>query len=246
MLPWKRAYTEALAANIRRNGGENSPYAVFLSTLRAPTSKSAALLQDIKLGEPVPVFTGPAKKQPQSTQVAAADPKITDPKTAKPGTKPAAATGAAKPAMAATAAVPWTSFGPGGLSNNPPSDLTTLLEQAGAADTVPLPLNVMAWPGLADAAGLGKLGVRRLSAGSAIAQALWGRAELLARDFLQDGRSDPLSGGRCERTIHVAHDHVRASASEALGDGGADAGSGAGDERGLARERAHDSRILYR
>src|SRR5437763_3400916 len=120
------------------NGGENSPYAVFLSTLRTPTSRSAALLQDIKLGEPVPLFTGPAKKQPQSTQVAAADPKTTDPKTAKPGTKPAA-TGAAKPAMAATVAVPWTSFGPGGLSNNPPSDLTTLLEQAGAAETVPLP-----------------------------------------------------------------------------------------------------------
>jgi len=120
------------------NGGENSPYAVFLSTLRTPTSKSAALLQDIKLGEPVPVFTGPAKKQPQSTQVAAADPKTVDPKAAKPGTKPVAP-GAAKPAMAATAAVPWTSFGPGGLSNNPPSDLTTLLEQAGAADTVPLP-----------------------------------------------------------------------------------------------------------
>jgi D-alanyl-D-alanine carboxypeptidase len=119
------------------NGGENSPYAVFLSTLRAPTSKSAALLQDVKLGEPVPVFTGPAKKQPQSTQVAAADPKTADPKAAKPATKPAAT--AAKPAMAATVAVPWTSFGPGGLSNNPPSDLTTLLEQAGAAETVPLP-----------------------------------------------------------------------------------------------------------
>jgi len=116
------------------NGGPNSPYAVFLSALRPPTSKSAALLQDVKLGEPVPVFTGPAKKPAPQTQVAAADPKAKP----APGAKPAA-TGAGKPAMAATMAVPWTNVGPRGLSNNPPSDLTTLLEQGSATDTVPLP-----------------------------------------------------------------------------------------------------------
>jgi len=60
-------------------------------------------------------------------------------------------------------------------------------------DGVPLPLNAMAWPNLADAAELGKLGVRRLSAGSGISQVLWGKAETLARDFLQSGRSEPLS-----------------------------------------------------
>jgi 2-methylisocitrate lyase-like PEP mutase family enzyme len=60
-------------------------------------------------------------------------------------------------------------------------------------DAVSLPLNVMACPGLADASELGKMGVRRLSAGSAISQALWGTAALLARDFLDSGRSDPLS-----------------------------------------------------
>ncbi len=64
--------------------------------------------------------------------------------------------------------------------------------QAVIAD-VSLPLNVMAWPGLPNATVLGKLGVRRLSAGSGISQALWGRAETLARDFLQDGCSEPLS-----------------------------------------------------
>ena len=58
---------------------------------------------------------------------------------------------------------------------------------------VSLPLNVMAWPGLANAVELGRLGVRRLSAGSGISQVLWDRAEALARDFLESGRSEPLS-----------------------------------------------------
>jgi 2-methylisocitrate lyase-like PEP mutase family enzyme len=58
---------------------------------------------------------------------------------------------------------------------------------------VKLPLNAMAWPGLADAAALGKLGVRRLSAGSGISQVLWARAEELAQDFLESGRSTSLS-----------------------------------------------------
>lgn len=55
------------------------------------------------------------------------------------------------------------------------------------------PLNVMAWPGVPDAATLGQLGVRRLSAGSGITQTIWGMAEKLARDFQETGRSAPLS-----------------------------------------------------
>jgi 2-methylisocitrate lyase-like PEP mutase family enzyme len=55
-----------------------------------------------------------------------------------------------------------------------------------------LPLNVMALPGLADASALGKLGVRRLSAGSAIAQVLLGKAKAMSQDFLMHGRSDAL------------------------------------------------------
>jgi 2-methylisocitrate lyase-like PEP mutase family enzyme len=58
---------------------------------------------------------------------------------------------------------------------------------------ISLPLNVLAWPGLADATELGKLGVRRLSAGSGIAQVLWSNAKKLAEDFLQTGQSEPLS-----------------------------------------------------
>jgi 2-methylisocitrate lyase-like PEP mutase family enzyme len=60
---------------------------------------------------------------------------------------------------------------------------------------ISLPLNAMAWPGLADAAELGRLGVRRLSAGSGISQVLLGIAGRLARDFLKSGRSEPLEEG---------------------------------------------------
>lgn len=67
------------------------------------------------------------------------------------------------------------------------SDIETI---AGATS---LPLNVMAVPGLADAATLGKLGVRRLSAGSGISQIVLGKAEALAQDFLNDGRSETLA-----------------------------------------------------
>ncbi|MDR8048022.1 isocitrate lyase/PEP mutase family protein [Burkholderia cenocepacia] len=67
------------------------------------------------------------------------------------------------------------------------SDIETI---AGATR---LPLNVMAVPGLADAATLGKLGVRRLSAGSGISQVVLGKAKALAQDFLNDGRSETLT-----------------------------------------------------
>ena len=63
---------------------------------------------------------------------------------------------------------------------------------AGAID---LPMNVLAWEGLPAAADLAKLGVRRLSAGSGIAEAVWGRAAALAKAFLQDGVSEALVDG---------------------------------------------------
>jgi len=58
-----------------------------------------------------------------------------------------------------------------------------------------LPLNLLAYPGLPDAKTLERLGVRRLSAGSGIVGATWGRAAALAEDFLSDGRSGPLGEG---------------------------------------------------
>jgi 2-methylisocitrate lyase-like PEP mutase family enzyme len=63
------------------------------------------------------------------------------------------------------------------------------------AGGVPLPLNVMSVPELPNAMELAKLGVRRLSAGSAIAQVLWLKAQTLAQEFLKSGRSEPLLDG---------------------------------------------------
>jgi 2-methylisocitrate lyase-like PEP mutase family enzyme len=58
------------------------------------------------------------------------------------------------------------------------------------AGAVGLPLNLLAWPGLPPLAELQQLGVRRLSAGSSIAQAALGRAKALAAAFLRDGHRD--------------------------------------------------------
>ena len=61
---------------------------------------------------------------------------------------------------------------------------------AAIARAVELPLNVLAWSGLPAAAELAALGVRRLSAGSAIAQAAASRTAALATAFLRDGTRD--------------------------------------------------------
>lgn len=55
-----------------------------------------------------------------------------------------------------------------------------------------LPLNLLARRGLAPARELEALGVRRLSAGSGLAEAAWQVTDRLTRGFLADGRSDPL------------------------------------------------------
>ena len=64
--------------------------------------------------------------------------------------------------------------------------------RAVVAGVAPLPANVMAYPGLPAAAGLRELGVRRLSAGAAVASAALGRARSRARAFLADGVSEAL------------------------------------------------------
>jgi len=60
-------------------------------------------------------------------------------------------------------------------------------EIAAIAHEVPLPLNVMTVAGLAPSGALAKLGVRRLSCGSAIVEAVFGRARTLAAGYLHDG-----------------------------------------------------------
>jgi len=99
-----------------------SPYAVFLSALRAPTTKGAALLQDFKLGEPVPVFTGPARKP--GTDIANLGPK----------TKPNARANVVS--SPANAAGPWSNLSPNSLANTPPSTFAATSNRAGE---VPIP-----------------------------------------------------------------------------------------------------------
>jgi 2-methylisocitrate lyase-like PEP mutase family enzyme len=64
---------------------------------------------------------------------------------------------------------------------------------AAMAAGTPLPLNVLARTSLPGAAELQAWGVRRLSAGSDIAESAYRRVAVLARDFLRDGLSAPLS-----------------------------------------------------
>ena len=56
-----------------------------------------------------------------------------------------------------------------------------------------MPVNVMAWPSLPSANELSKLGVRRLSSGTAIPQVLWNHAAELAKNFLETGDSRLVS-----------------------------------------------------
>lgn len=60
------------------------------------------------------------------------------------------------------------------------------------AKAVPLPLNVLAWRGLPDAAALKQLGVRRLSAGAGIARAALAAAHEAAAAFVATGGSNAL------------------------------------------------------
>jgi 2-methylisocitrate lyase-like PEP mutase family enzyme len=60
---------------------------------------------------------------------------------------------------------------------------------------IAVPLNVLAWPGLPDAAKLKQLGVRRLSAGAGLAKASLGRTHELAQAFMRDGQSAHFGAG---------------------------------------------------
>ena len=52
---------------------------------------------------------------------------------------------------------------------------------------------MLAWTGLPDADGLQALGVRRLSAGSAISEAMHGHVLAMMREFVATGRVDTAS-----------------------------------------------------
>ncbi len=75
---------------------------------------------------------------------------------------------------------------------------------AAIAGAIDRPLNIMAWPGLPSAAELARLGVRRLSAGSAIAQGALTRTKALAAAFLRDGqREAPADGAIAHRDMNA-------------------------------------------
>jgi D-alanyl-D-alanine carboxypeptidase len=98
----KRPAAENEDDSIAGNSGPDSPYAVFLSSLRgSPTTAKAgaALLQDVKLGEPVLVFTG--TKPPAPGAQAAIERKKTV--AAKPSNASEAPAAAASPGEAAAA-----------------------------------------------------------------------------------------------------------------------------------------------
>src|SRR5713101_5819570 len=92
----KRPATEDEDDVVAANTGPESPYAVFLSSLRPPKTKGAALLQDSKIGEPVLVYTGVKPPAPGSA-LASTDskPKPAKKKTAKDASKDGAAPTAA-------------------------------------------------------------------------------------------------------------------------------------------------------
>jgi 2-methylisocitrate lyase-like PEP mutase family enzyme len=69
--------------------------------------------------------------------------------------------------------------------------ITALPEIRQVAQGTRLPLNVMAWQGLASPDELHEAGARRLSAGAGISARVWAQAEALARHFLETGE---LSG----------------------------------------------------
>lgn len=65
---------------------------------------------------------------------------------------------------------------------------------------IDLPLNLLAWPGLPDAATLRSLGVRRLSAGSGLAKAVLSHTHALTAAFLESGRSEIFAAGPLAQT----------------------------------------------
>lgn len=73
--------------------------------------------------------------------------------------------------------------------------VTTMADIEALVGGQPLPLNVMARPALPGLDELRRLGVRRISAGSAIAEAAWGRAQRAAMGFLAQGGGAELFDG---------------------------------------------------
>lgn len=61
------------------------------------------------------------------------------------------------------------------------------------AKEIPLPLNIMGWAGVPNAAALQGMGVRRLSAATNIARAAWATVAKAARTYVFDGDNEALA-----------------------------------------------------
>jgi D-alanyl-D-alanine carboxypeptidase len=115
----------------------DSPTAMFLSSLKPQAKNGSLLQQDATLGEPVVVYTGPARGQ-GATQLA-------DAKSGKPDKRggivragltpaPTPAAPASPPVTTTASTTPWTSLSPAALAASPPTELASP-----AQATVPLP-----------------------------------------------------------------------------------------------------------
>src|SRR5215470_9434311 len=93
----KRPATEDEDDVVAANTSPDSPYGVFLSSLR-PKTKSAALLQEGNMGEPVLVFTGVKPPAPGAPQAGWGEPKPKAEKKKTAAAKPPADKDAAKEA----------------------------------------------------------------------------------------------------------------------------------------------------
>ena len=115
------------------NAPADSPYSALLSSLKPQLPKGSLLQQDANLGEPIVVFTGPARSQgPALAAIQAAPGK----KSAAPkGGLAGAPTPAPAEAPVAANMAPWTSLSPGALATNPPAELGPAPPRA----RVPLP-----------------------------------------------------------------------------------------------------------
>ena len=94
---WENPVSSADLFLVAENTGPDSPYAIFLSSLRPGKAKAGLLQQDVPMGEPVLVYTGTKPPAPGTFQ---AGWKVAKSKVAKKTAAKSKDTEAAKPAAA--------------------------------------------------------------------------------------------------------------------------------------------------
>jgi D-alanyl-D-alanine carboxypeptidase len=102
----KRQATEDEDEVLPAATGADSPYATFLASLRTPKTKSAALMQESTLGEPVLVYTGTKPPAPGAPQAGWGEPAKPKAKKSKAGTATASKDGKPKAAKDKDGATP--------------------------------------------------------------------------------------------------------------------------------------------